>query len=57
MVDAKATEYRQRAISNAVSQIERQFGKGSIMCMGDEGNDIVLGLKPLPPLFVSQTCI
>jgi recombination protein RecA len=57
MVDAKATEDRQRAIGNAVSQIERQFGKGSIMRMGDEGNDIVLGLKPLPPLFVSHTCI
>jgi recombination protein RecA len=57
MVDAKAAEDRQRAIGNAVSQIERQFGKGSIMRMGDEGNDIVLGLKPLPPLFVSQTCI
>jgi recombination protein RecA len=28
---------RNRAIGNAVSQIERQFGKGSIMLMGDEG--------------------
>src|SRR5215213_1305778 len=38
MVDAKAAEDRQRAIGNAVSQIERQFGKGSIMRMGDEGS-------------------
>jgi len=37
MVDAKAAEDRQRAIGNAVTQIERQFGKGSIMRMGDEG--------------------
>jgi recombination protein RecA len=28
---------RNRAIGNAVSQIERQFGKGSIMRMGEEG--------------------
>jgi recombination protein RecA len=38
MVDAKAAEDRQRAIGNAVTQIERQFGKGSIMRMGDEGS-------------------
>jgi recombination protein RecA len=37
VVDPKAAEDRNRAISNAVSQIERQFGKGSIMRMGDEG--------------------
>jgi recombination protein RecA len=37
MVDPQVSEDRQRAISNAVSQIERQFGKGSIMRMGDEG--------------------
>src|SRR4051795_11074364 len=37
VVDPKATEAREKAMSNAVSQIERQFGKGSIMRMGDEG--------------------
>ena len=25
--------------------------------LGGEGNDIVLALKPPPPLFVSDTCI
>src|SRR4051795_5043535 len=34
--ELKADE-RKRVIGNAVSQIERQFGKGSIMRMGDEG--------------------
>jgi len=37
VVDPKAAEDRKRAISNAVTQIEGQFGKGSIMRMGDEG--------------------
>src|SRR3954471_7891426 len=36
LVDPKAAEDRKRAINNAVTQIERQFGKGSIMRMGDE---------------------
>ena len=36
MSELKADE-RKRAIGNAVSQIERQFGKGSIMRMGEEG--------------------
>jgi recombination protein RecA len=36
VVDPKAAEDRKRAINNAVTQIERQFGKGSIMRMGDE---------------------
>ena len=35
MVDTMEEE-RKSAISNAISQIERQFGKGSIMRMGDE---------------------
>ena len=35
MVDTTEEE-RKSAISNAISQIERQFGKGSIMRMGDE---------------------
>ncbi len=33
----KVADDRNRAIDAAVSQIERQFGKGSIMRMGDEG--------------------
>ena len=37
MSELKADE-RNRAIGSAVSQIEKQFGKGSIMRMGDEGS-------------------
>src|SRR5918911_234340 len=36
VTDLRAADERKRAISNAVSQIERQFGKGSIMRMGEE---------------------
>ena len=36
MTDLRVADDRNRAMSNAVSQIERQFGKGSIMRMGDE---------------------
>ena len=36
MTDLKVSDDRNRAIGNAVSQIEKQFGKGSIMRMGDE---------------------
>ena len=36
-MDLKVAGDRDRAIGTAVSQIERQFGKGSIMRMGDEG--------------------
>ncbi|NOQ69400.1 MAG: DNA recombination/repair protein RecA, partial [Gammaproteobacteria bacterium] len=28
---------RKKALAAALSQIERQFGKGSVMRMGDEG--------------------
>ena len=37
MTDLKVAGDRDRAIGTAVSQIEKQFGKGSIMRMGDEG--------------------
>ena len=30
-------EKRQQALKGALSQIEKQFGKGSIMRMGDDG--------------------
>ena len=36
-MDLKVAGDRNKAIDAAVSQIERQFGKGSIMRMGDEG--------------------
>jgi recombination protein RecA len=37
VTDLRVADDRNRAIDSAVSQIERQFGKGSIMRMGDEG--------------------
>src|ERR671913_194292 len=37
VTDLKVAGDRDRAIDAAVSQIEKQFGKGSIMRMGDEG--------------------
>jgi recombination protein RecA len=36
VTDLKVSDDRNRAIGNAVSQIEKQYGKGSIMRMGDE---------------------
>ncbi len=56
------SENRQRALQAALSQIERQFGKGSVMRMGDDaarrdidtvstgslGLDIALGIGGLP---------
>ena len=55
-------EDRTKALSTALSQIERQFGKGSVMCLGDPGLvrdievistgsvglDIALGVGGLP---------
>ncbi len=36
MTDLRVAQDRNKAMAGAVSQIERQFGKGSIMRMGDE---------------------
>ena len=36
MTDLRVADDRNRAIGAAVSQIEKQYGKGSIMRMGDE---------------------
>ena len=57
----KATQERAKALDTALAQIERQFGKGSIMKMGDRGPvvmeviptgsialDIALGIGGLP---------
>src|SRR5690625_7807835 len=54
-------ENKQKALSAALAQIERQFGKGTVMRMGDEqrqaipcvstgslGLDIMLGIGGLP---------
>ena len=37
----KATTERQKALETALAQIERQFGKGSVMKMSDRANQIV----------------
>ncbi len=61
MKDKKSTD-RQKALDSALAQIERQFGKGSIMKLGDDkaiqeieatstgslGLDIALGIGGLP---------
>ncbi len=59
---SKSESDRQKALDSALAQIERQFGKGSIMRLGDEnavqeiaatptgslGLDIALGIGGLP---------
>ncbi|HPQ39938.1 MAG TPA: recombinase RecA [bacterium] len=50
MVKKKSTtvqpENRERALSSAVSQIERQFGKGAIMRLGDTGPQFEISVIP-----------
>ncbi|MBV1904681.1 MAG: recombinase RecA [Pseudomonadales bacterium] len=61
MADQKANDNKSQALSAALSQIERQFGKGSMMRLGDQeretipsistgslGLDIALGIGGLP---------
>ncbi|KKM01552.1 hypothetical protein LCGC14_1793310, partial [marine sediment metagenome] len=36
-MDSKKTAEKQKALDSALAQIERQFGKGSIMKLGAEG--------------------
>lgn len=62
MMDTKKNADKQKALESALAQIERQFGKGSIMKLGDEGSiqqveasstgslglDIALGIGGLP---------
>ena len=40
-VNEKATTERQKALDTALAQIDRQFGKGSVMKMSDRANQIV----------------
>jgi len=61
-MDSKKTAEKQKALDSALAQIERQFGKGSIMKLGSEGAiqdikasstgslglDIALGIGGLP---------
>ena len=37
MTDQKKTDQKQKALDTALTQIERAYGKGSIMRMGDDG--------------------
>ncbi len=42
----QGSKAREAALSGALTQIERQFGKGSVMRMGDEGAKVNVGAIP-----------
>ena len=42
----KAAKARDAALQGALTQIERQFGKGSVMRMGDEGAQVKVNAIP-----------
>ncbi len=44
--DAKSDAKRQAALQGALTQIERQFGKGSVMRMGDPGARVAVDAIP-----------
>ena len=44
--DAKSDAKRQAALQGALTQIERQFGKGSVMRMGDPGAQVAVDAIP-----------
>src|SRR3954467_9969374 len=44
--DEKAAKARDDALQGALTQIERQFGKGTVMRMGDEGAKVRVGAVP-----------
>ena len=44
--DAKSDAKRQAALQGALTQIERQFGKGTIMRMGDPGARVAVDAIP-----------
>jgi recombination protein RecA len=44
--DEKAAKARDAALQGALTQIERQFGKGSVMRMGDEGAKVTIDAIP-----------
>src|ERR1700710_858325 len=44
--DEKATKARDAALQGALTQIERQFGKGTVMRMGDEGAQVKVNAIP-----------
>ena len=43
---AHGTKARDTALQGALSQIERQFGKGTVMRMGDEGAQVKVNAIP-----------
>src|ERR1700716_1196015 len=45
-LDAKADAKRQAALQGALTQIERQFGKGTVMRMGDPGARVAVDAIP-----------
>src|SRR5436189_5049449 len=44
--DEKAAKARDAALHGALPQIERQFGKGTVMRMGDEGAQVRVNAIP-----------
>src|SRR5579884_2209060 len=44
--DAKSDAKRQAALQGALTQIERQFGKGTVMRMGDPGARVAVDAIP-----------
>ena len=46
IADEKAAKARSTALSGALTQIEREFGKGTIMRMGDEGAQVRVAAIP-----------
>ncbi len=44
--DEKAAKARDAALQGALTQIERQFGKGTVMRMGDEGAQVKVNAIP-----------
>ena len=64
-VERVVGDERKKALSAALAQIERQFGKGSIMRMGDKGMnediDVVssfnLFSKKITPQYVQYTIV
>src|SRR3712207_8384329 len=46
MIDEKAAKARNDALQGALTQIERQFGKGTVMRMGDEGAQVKVNAIP-----------
>jgi hypothetical protein len=50
----KAAKARNDALQGALTQIEREFGKGTIMRMGDEGAQVKVNAIPTGALSLGQ---